>query len=99
MTEKYYLGRGKGKTTVMLARSAATKAPIVCYSRADVVFLKQKAMLLGLNIPSPITFSGLHAGIRLQNVLIDNADAIIQSLIESKTGAKVIGMTFSIENQ
>lgn len=99
MTEKYYLGRGKGKTTVVLARSAATKAPIVCCSRADVVFLKQKAMLLGLNIPSPITFSGLHEGIRLQNVLIDNADAIIQSLIESKTGAKVIGMTFSIENE
>lgn len=56
-------------------------------------------MFLGLNIPSPIAFSDLHAGIRLQNVLIDNADAIIQSLIESKTGAKVIGMTFSIENQ
>lgn len=95
MTEKYILDRGAGKTTILLARSAATKAPIVCKSEQSAEYLKERAALLGLNIPEPITLDNLQKGAQVTEVLVDDADVIVKSLIEQATGASVIAMTFS----
>lgn len=81
------LERGKGKTTELVKISAETQTYILTATKQNVEHICQIADDLGLNIPYPITvneyLNGKLRGSFIKNILIDNADCVLQSIFNT----------------
>ena len=81
------LGRGQGKTTRLLYASEFNDAPILCCNDVHKKYLKRMAEDLGLYIPEPIIISDFFAskirGKRIDGILIDDAELVLQQLLYS----------------
>ena len=77
-------GRGKGKTTYLVMRSARTQTYILTLNKKRAKEISRIADTMGLHIPYPITLEEyLHNKLRgtfITNILIDDADDILQAL-------------------
>lgn len=81
------LPRGHGKTTRLLYASEFTNTPILCANQASKQHLQDSAKKLNLKIPEPITPSDVtmdgvfKTSMRNQDVLVDEAPMVLQSLL------------------
>jgi len=96
------LPRGRGKTTRLLYASEFNDTPILCANQTSKQHLLDSAKRLNLNIPEPITPSDVTMGgvfktsIRDQDILVDEAPMVLQSLLNClgmKGGIKAITLT------
>lgn len=79
-------GRGTGKTTLLIQKSAELMMPILCYNHTKAESIKYKAERLGLRIPEPIIYNkstSIH-GLNIDGILIDDLDMFLQNLIGVK---------------
>ena len=94
------LSRGGGKTTALVYASAVDKVPILCLNKENKKYIKDLAKRLGLIIPEPLTchtedLIALNT-FDFKEILVDNAEAVIPTLIGALTGVKIKGMTMSV---
>lgn len=87
--------RGAGKTCMLIQTSAITGYPIACINKSEVRFLKEKAEMLGVNIPEPISFDELHNGSangkpEYDKILVDNIDAVLNKIIKDYFGVEEV---------
>lgn len=82
------LPRGRGKTTRLLYASEFTDTPILCANQTYKQHLLDRAKQLNLVIPEPITTSDVtmsgaafKTSIRDQDILVDEAPMVLQSLL------------------
>lgn len=92
--------RGAGKTHILIQISAVTGYPIVCFDDYQAGWTKEKAELLGLDIPDPISIRQLrneNIGTQMRDkVLVDDVQMIIGSAIAEHLGVKeVVAATFT----
>ena len=85
--EIIYKGRGQGKTAELIKRSAETGTYIVVSNRNHALNIVRQAQEMGYdNIPFPITIEEVvrygFRGTYIQRVLVDDADLIIQQLLD-----------------
>ena len=94
------LPRCGGKTTVLVYTSAVDKIPILCLNKQNKKYIEDLAKKLGLSIPEPLTCHTEDlirlGGFNFGEILIDDAEAVIPTLIGALTGAKIKGMTMSV---
>lgn len=93
------LPRGGGKTTALVYASAVNKIPILCLNKQNKKYIEDLAKKLGLSIPEPLTCHTEDlirlGGFNFGEILIDEAEAVIPTLIGALTGAEIKGMTMS----
>ena len=96
-------GRGKGKTTELIKRSAETQTYILTVNkpRAHAVFWQAREM--ELNIPYPVTideYFSTHgfAGSFIKSVYIDDADEALKHIF-SRVKIEAITITNKIESE
>lgn len=81
------LGRGQGKTTRLLYASEFNDAPILCSNEVHKKYLKRMAEELRLHIPEPIIVSDFFTskirGKRIEEILVDDAEWVLQNLLYS----------------
>ena len=81
------LGRGQGKTTRLLYASEFNNAPILCQNEVHKRSLKRMAEELGLYIPEPIIVSDFFSqkirGKRIEEILVDDAELVLQQFLYS----------------
>ena len=86
-----------GKTAEMILLSAKRRAPIVCLCERERENILETSELLRTFVPMPITFhefmNKTYEGHSYKEVIIDNADMLLQSL----TSCKVIAITVTDE--
>ena len=86
--------RGAGKTHMLIQTSAVTGYPIVCFSEFQASLVKEKAELLGLDIPDPISIKQLrNENISTQmrdKVLVDDVQMIIDYALAEYLGVKKV---------
>lgn len=92
--------RGMGKTTQLIYTSETTGYPIATMSTASIAHIKEMAIEMGCDIPEPITYNDLinrvHRGNKLyDNILIDDADFIIQKALSAYLNSDVKGVTLT----
>ena len=79
--KKIIVPRQTGKTTRLIELSERTAAPILCADLKRALFVAKLAADQGRHIPNPITVNdvriGSLRGLRIQNILIDDADAVL----------------------
>lgn len=79
-------GRGQGKTTELIKKSNEEWKHIICADRKRVKNIVKMAEKMGLDIPYPITISELplSKGQKMDGVLIDDIEDILQYLIDKR---------------
>lgn len=81
------LGRSQGKTTRLLYTSEFNDVPILCCNDVHKKYLKHMAYELRLDIPEPIIVSDLFTsrirGKRIESILVDDAELVLQQLLYS----------------
>lgn len=79
-------GRGQGKTTELIKKSNEEWKYIICADRKRVNNIVNMAKKMGLDIPYPITISelSLSKGQKMDGVLIDDIEDILQYLIDKR---------------
>lgn len=87
--------RGVGKTCMLIQTSSITGYPIACMNEAAIRFLKEKAALLGVNIPEPISFDELHKGDangkqKYDKILVDDINVVFNKIIKDYFGGKEV---------
>lgn len=86
--------RGAGKTHMLIQTSAVTGYHIVCFSDFQASLVKERAKLLGLDIPDPISIKQLRneniSTQMLDNVLVDDVQMILKSAIAEHLGVKEV---------
>lgn len=92
--------RGACKTHMLIQISAVTGYPIVCFDDYQASWTKEKAELLGLDIPDPISIRQLrneNIGTQMRDkVLVDDVQMIIGPAIAEHLGVKeVVAATFT----
>jgi hypothetical protein len=89
--------RGSGKTTMLIATSAATGYPIVVTSRIQVPYIMAMAEEKGYEIPEPLVARDLHDRRAFaENVLIDEGYQLIETAIKNELGgANPIAITYT----
>lgn len=87
--------RGGGKTTFLIRESAKTQDIIVCENNFVANSIKRIAFNMGLEIPTPITYSDFTKqnthGKKISGFLIDNVDVLLQQL--TRTPIKIVTMS------
>ena len=86
--------RGAGKTHTLIQTSAVTGYPIVCFNNLQASQVKEKAELLGFDIPDPISIRQLrNENISTQmrdKVLVDDVQMIIDYALAEYLGVKEV---------
>lgn len=84
--KKIIKNRGDGKTTDLVKLSAEKQIPIIVHTNGNINYIKNIARELGLNIPNPIHISSLdfEKGMSFNEVLVDEADLVLQELLSFK---------------
>lgn len=95
--------RQSGRTTMLIIASAVTEQPIVTPTREQAHFVEMEAKKMGLEIPRVWSFGEITSlqsrGHRIQTgiegtcFLVDNAEQIIQQMLEESLGGKVSAIT------
>ncbi|MDD4516566.1 hypothetical protein [Massilibacteroides sp.] len=86
------LPRGNGKTVTLIKLSAETRTPILCYTRAHKKYVEEKAIELGLDIPTPLFYCGRPI-LGVKEIIVDEVEALLRSAL----GTKISFATFSEE--
>ncbi len=78
--------RNSGKTAYIMAQSAETKQPLLCYSMQEKKRVMEDARNRGIKIPEPVTFIEAQSG-RAQGktVMIDNLDFLLALMLPGVT--------------
>lgn len=92
--------RGQGKSTQLIYTSEITRYPIVTTSHTSVELIKILAKELACNIPEPIVYTDLRnnkyrGNKNLGKVLVDDADIILEEVLNEYLNCEVIGATIS----
>lgn len=87
--EVYISGRGFGKTSMLIRRSAKTQATIVTATKFEAKHIARMAKFMKLDIPNPISFDEMSRDRHRdpeKRYLIDNLEAVLQNLhVEAAT--------------
>jgi L-ribulose-5-phosphate 3-epimerase UlaE len=90
-------GRQQGKTYKLIIASEVTGYPILVSDSRRKVFLEDMAKEMGCYIPEPMTYErhrrypdGFHG-----EILIDDAEKIIEKSLENTLGCKVVAVTIT----
>lgn len=79
--------RGKGKTTELIKLSAKTNTYILVANRMRQIAVAKLAHSMNIDIPYPVTvedYMRTHfRGSFIKNILIDDADAVLQSIFNT----------------
>lgn len=94
-----FLRRGCGKTTLLLYLSKITKMPIVVSSSARAKCLQEKASSMHIRIPAPIVFGASTTGLRIDGVLVDDAEHFLQDIIGRAYHVPVIAYTMTYDEE
>ncbi len=75
-----------GKTAYIMAQSAETKQPLLCYSLMEKQRVLKDARKRGIKIPEPVTFIEAQSG-RAQGktIMIDNLDLLMFFILPGVT--------------
>jgi hypothetical protein len=84
-----YKGRGQGKTYDMIKFASENNGYILCRTFQQAQHIYELSKDMGLSIHFPITYSDLPLtkGQQIDNVLIDNAEALIEFAVGKKVSA------------
>ena len=89
--KKIIVPRRAGKTTRLIELSERTDAPILCADLKRALCVAKLAAEQGRNIPNPITVNdvriGSLRGLRIRNILIDDADAVLTRIFNVEIDA------------
>lgn len=94
-------GRQQGKTYKLIVASEVTGYPIMVSDEKRKVFLEDMAKEMGCNIPKPITyltFRGYREGLPIERILIDDAEKIIESVLNTSLRCEVVAVTLTDSN-
>lgn len=82
-----YKGKGQGKTTELIKESAETGQYIIVLNRQRALNISKMAAEMKLHIHFPITIEEYFHGIGcfVNNVLMDDADDILQAIFNKVT--------------
>ena len=79
--------RGKGKTTELIKLSAETNTYILVANKMRQIAVAELARSMNIDIPYPVTvedYMRTHfRGSFIKNILIDDADAVLQSIFNT----------------
>ena len=91
-------GRGQGKTYDMIKIASENKGYILCSTARQAQHIYNLSKDMGVDIHFPITYSDLPLtkGQRIDNILIDNAETFIETMVGKKVSA--ISITDEEEN-
>ena len=81
-----YKPRNSGKTTDLIKISAEKNIPILCFSSSISSYIISLAKELNLRIPKPIALHD-YANHVVDNVIIDDAEYVLQCLLNSNIEA------------
>jgi gamma-glutamyl-gamma-aminobutyrate hydrolase PuuD len=89
--------RGTGKTTDLIKISAEKQIPILAPTRGQKELIKEMAKKLGFEIPDPFSFGESFRGSTIKQVLVDNAEMVLQILISKEFGVDldIAGLTMT----
>lgn len=91
-----YKPRQSGKTMDLIRMSANTDKVIVCSNQTNRENIQNKAEILGLNIPEPITYSqfvqGEYRSKKISKFLIDDAEYLLE-ILGGVIGVEAITLT------
>ncbi len=100
--------RQSGRTTMLIIASAVTGKAIVVQNEQQARLIEQEAKRMELEIPTVMSFNRIAAirekGCRLftdaeeAGFLVDNAEQIIEQLLEAQLGGKVSAITICAPN-
>ena len=82
-------GRGQGKTYDIIKLASENKGYILCSTAQQAQYIYKLSKDMGVDIHFPITYSDLPLtkGQRIDNVLVDNAEALIEVAVGKKVSA------------
>lgn len=82
-------GRGQGKTYDMIKLASENKGYILCSTVRQAQYIYDLSKDMGVDIHFPITYSDLPLtkGQQIDNILIDNAEALIEVAVGKKVSA------------
>lgn len=82
-------GRGQGKTYDMIKIASESKGYILCSTTQQAQHIYNISKDMGVDIHFPITHSDLPLtkGQRIDNILIDNAETFIETMVGKKVSA------------
>lgn len=90
--KNYILPRGKGKTTRILSIADYLNAPVICASESRRSHVISECRQWGYIIPAVYTaddlVKGKLIGTSRKNYVVDDADDVLQALIEKLSGGK-----------
>lgn len=93
----YFQGRRSGKTTIMIKESNRTGYPIVCQSESAAHFIELQARQMKTRIPKPVSIRSVverrRDGYRVDAVLIDEAQAVLDAIICDSMHCHIGAMT------
>ena len=84
-----YKGRGQGKTYDMIKIASENNGYILCSTVHQARYIYDLSKDMGLDIHFPITYADLPLtkGQRIDNILVDNAEALIEVVVGKKVSA------------
>ena len=95
-------GRHQGKTTKLIITSEVTGYPILVSDEKRKDFLIHMAREMGCHIPEPINYELYKAhkdgGLRVEKLLIDDAEKIIESALNLILRSEVVAVTITDKN-
>lgn len=94
---KIIMGRRFGKTYNLVKLSAIKQIPILCAYSHSKITIKEKAKELGVIIPEPLSVRDIwDKGIRLEEVLVDDAERVLEYMLKGICGANIHTLTFTL---
>jgi len=94
---KIIVGRGQGKTSMLIEMSAQTGARIVTRDKDFARHTMRMALDMQIEIPDPITYrefvSGTFRGYDIHALLIDDVDALVQWIASNGGDVPVVGLS------
>jgi len=94
-----FMKRGQGKTTALIYTSACTGYPIVVGTKYQKKLIMEKATVLGVDIPDPISLSDNARGMNLSGVLIDEAQDVLRQWAMDTFKAPVVAFTMTKDEE
>ena len=89
--------RGTGKTTQLIVASALNNIPIVTYSETHADYIKDLAHRMKIQIPDPISINKMPRC--YEEVLVDDAEFILQKIFSDHFNANISAITLSLDEE
>ena len=91
-------GRQQGKTHKLIIASEVTGYPIMLPDEKRKHFIKDMAKEMGCDIPEPISYEHYMrygGGSSIENILIDDAESIIEKMLKNTLKTNVVAVTLT----